>query len=308
MTSSQDFGSPYPGPDVTGAAGYPPGAYQPAAAVPEYESTPYQPSSSAPGYAPTTLPDYSQQGTQQPSTTDVAKDQAASVAGGASEAASHVAGVAKEQVGQVTQEAGRQVKQLVGQAQSELSNQASTQQQRAATGLHSVADQLRAMASGKVEQPGMATDLAHQAADKVQDFAGWLENREPADVLNEVRAFARRRPGAFIAIALGAGMLAGRLARGLTADTGSSQGTSSSGSRNNGGQQAVGYGQTGYGQVGYDQTGYGQTGYGYGQPAALAGGTTGAADLPQSLDRDLYGTGQVPDWTGKPAEQWSDGR
>jgi hypothetical protein len=37
-------------------------------------------------------------------------------------------------------------------------------------------------------------------------------------VLDEVRSFARQRPGAFLAIALGAGILAGRLARGLAAD------------------------------------------------------------------------------------------
>jgi hypothetical protein len=36
-------------------------------------------------------------------------------------------------------------------------------------------------------------------------------------VLDEVRAFARRRPGAYLAIAAGAGLLTGRLARGLAA-------------------------------------------------------------------------------------------
>ncbi len=205
---------------------------------------------------------------------DVAKDQAASVAGGASDAAQHVAGVAKEQAGQVTAEAGRQVKQLVGQAQSELSSQAQTQQQRAASGLRSVGEQLSSMAQGS-EQSGVATDLAAQAADRVHQIAGWLENRDPASVLEEVRVFARRRPGAFLAIALGAGVLAGRVARGLAAPD----------------KAAPAAGQPVRPAVGTTPG------------AALPSTTTPAPDLPPTLDGDLYGTGLVPDWTGKTADE-----
>ncbi len=147
----------------------------------------------------------------------MAKDQASSVAGSASDAAKHVAGVAKDQAHQVTAEAGQQLKQLVGQAQSELSDQAQAQQEKLAGGLHSVGDQLKAMAQNS-DQPGVATDLAHQAADKAHEFAGWLDQRDPGSVVNEVRAFARQRPGMFLAVAVGAGLVAGRLARGLAAD------------------------------------------------------------------------------------------
>src|SRR4029077_10670527 len=47
--------------------------------------------------------------------------------------------------------------------------------------------------------------------------AGWLADRDPGALLDEVRSFARRKPGTYLAIALGAGVLAGRLTRGLTA-------------------------------------------------------------------------------------------
>ena len=153
----------------------------------------------------------------EPSTTDVAKDQASQVAGGAADAAQHVAGVAKEQVGQVAAAAGQQVKQLAGQAQSELSDQAAAQQTKLAGGLQSVGDQLKSMAE-KSDQPGVATDLAHQAAEKLYQVAGWLEERTPADLLAELRSFARGRPGSFLAAALAAGAVAGRMARGMTAD------------------------------------------------------------------------------------------
>ena len=158
------------------------------------------------------------------STTEVAKDQASQVAGGAADAAQHVAGVAKEQAGQVAAATGQQVKQLAGQAQSELSEQAKAQQTRLAGGLHSVGDQLKSMAKGS-DQQGMAADLAHQVAEKAHEFAGWLEDHEPADVLTELRSFARRRPGSFLAAALAAGAVAGRLARGLSADPGTAGGT-----------------------------------------------------------------------------------
>lgn len=198
MTSSNDFGS-FGSTSTTGdhpvSGGYPAGGYVPPA------DDIYR--------APTAQ--------DEPSTADVAKGQASAVAGGAADAASHVAGVAKEQAGQVATEATRQVKHLVGQATTELSRQAQTQQGRAATGLRSVGDQLKAMASGE-GQPGVAADLAQQAADKVHDVAGWLENKEPAELLEDVRSYARRRPGAFLAIALGAGLVAGRLVRGATTD------------------------------------------------------------------------------------------
>ena len=69
------------------------------------------------------------------------------------------------------------------------------------------------------EQDGVATDLARQAADRARTAAGWLADRDPGSLLDEVRTFARRKPGTYLALALGAGVLAGRLTRGLTAPT-----------------------------------------------------------------------------------------
>ncbi|MCW2620467.1 MAG: hypothetical protein JWL64_69 [Frankiales bacterium] len=171
-----------------------------------------------------------------PSTTDVAKDKAGQVAGGAADAAKDVAGTAKEQVGQVAGEAKKQAKDLVGQARTELTDQAQTQQQRVAGGLHSVSDQLRKLANGEAQQ-GPANDLAHQAADKVSEVARFFENRDPGQLLDEVRRYAQRRPGMFLALSLGAGVLAGRLTKGLTSDSDSSSAPQSSG----GGTASLGY-------------------------------------------------------------------
>ena len=153
------------------------------------------------------------------SVTDAAKEQAAEVADTAKQAGARVADTVKEQAGQVTAEAKTQAKQLLSQAQSELSEQAAGTQQRVSEGLHALADELAGMARNS-EQEGVATDLARQAADKARQAAGWLGDRDPGSLLDEVRTFARRKPGTYLALALGAGVLAGRLTRGLTAPSG----------------------------------------------------------------------------------------
>ena len=149
-----------------------------------------------------------------PSNTDVAKHQAGEVAKTASDAGKHLAGVAGEQAGQVASEATHQVKQLVQQTRGELTEQAATQQKRVASGLRSLSTELSTMAQGS-EQPGMATDLAQQAGERANAVASWLEEREPGHVVEEITRFARQRPGAFLALAAGAGFLVGRLGRGL---------------------------------------------------------------------------------------------
>ena len=157
-------------------------------------------------------------GSDDTSTTDVAKEQAGQVADTAKQAGTQVAGTVKEQASEVTAKAGQQAKQLLSQAQSELSEQAGVTQQRVSEGLHALADELHGMAKNS-DQDGPATDLARQAADKAHQAAGWLADRDPGALLDEVRSFARRKPGTYLAIALGAGVLAGRLTRGLTAPT-----------------------------------------------------------------------------------------
>ncbi|WP_207890905.1 hypothetical protein [Rhodococcus sp. Eu-32] len=151
------------------------------------------------------------------STAGVAAHQAGEVAGGAADAGKHVAGVAQEQAQQVAGEAKNQAKELLHQSKGELTEQASAQQKRLASGLRALGDELGTIAQSS-DNPGVASDLVHQVADRAGSVASWLDDREPGHVLDEVTRFARRRPGAFLAIAAGAGLLAGRLGRGLLAD------------------------------------------------------------------------------------------
>lgn len=150
---------------------------------------------------------------------------------------------AKEQAAEVAQEAKSQARALVDQARQQLTEQTGAQQEKAATGLHSIADELTGMLEGQGANDGLAAELAQQASTRVRDAASWLESRQPSDLLDEVRSFARRRPGTFLLGAAALGVVGGRLTRGLAADA--SDGSGATGST--GGSLEGSYGGTGTG-------------------------------------------------------------
>jgi uncharacterized protein YjbJ (UPF0337 family) len=150
------------------------------------------------------------------SRSEAVKSEASDVKDTALTAGAEVAGTAKEEAGNVAQEVGAQARGLLDQLRSDAREQGRDQKDRIASTLHSLSKELGSMAS-KSEENGPVTDLAHQASRKGGEIAHWLENHEPADVLDEVKRYARRRPFAFLAICAAAGILAGRLTRGAVA-------------------------------------------------------------------------------------------
>jgi len=159
---------------------------------------------------------YSTGGTGTSSKTDAAKDEAAEVKDQAVDSAQNVADTAKTEAANVASEVKSNARDLLDQARTDLTEQAGNQQQKAAQGLHSISSELHTMARAS-DQPGVATDLVRQAAERSASVATWLENRDPGSLLTEVKSFARQRPGAFLLAAAGAGILAGRLSRSLSA-------------------------------------------------------------------------------------------
>ncbi|WP_413249713.1 hypothetical protein [Sinomonas flava] len=259
-----------------------------------------------------------------------AKQEAEGVAAEAASSAGAVKDVAKQEATTVAKEAKYQAKDLIHQSRQELMDQAAQQQTRAAEGLRSIHRELSSMASNS-EHEGVGTDLVRQAAEKSASFADWLDQRDPGSLLQEVKSYARRRPGAFLAIAAGAGLLAGRLSRSLAA--GATDESSGAGQRQYpaGGQYPTGTqypagteypsgteygagteyaGGTQYGDGQYAAGQYGEGQYGDGQYAAgqygggqYAGGTAGmgtpAADLGQGAaypapETGAYGQGAAP--------------
>lgn len=148
---------------------------------------------------------------------DTAKGEAKQVAGTALDSGKDVAQTAKSEAANVAAEAKQQAVSLFDTVRTEAGEQASTQQQRIAEALHGLSKELGGMASGS-EESGPLTDLAHQASAKGGEIAHWLQDREPADVLEAVRSFGRRRPVAFLALCGLAGVLAGRVTRSTVAN------------------------------------------------------------------------------------------
>jgi hypothetical protein len=214
------------------------------------------------------------------------KDRASESAQAGKQAASDVAQTATDQVKNVATEAQSQARNLVGEARDQLRSHAGDQHRNAVTNLRSLGDELHSMAMSS-EQNGVATELVSKAADRTHGVADWLDGRQPEELLQELRRFARRRPGAFLLGALAAGVVAGRLTRGAVAahgdDTDTGGGTvgrrplpgagdsSTTGTYGNCGVPVGGYGT---------DPAYGSAGSGYGtDPTARVGGVPGAGGV-----------------------------
>lgn len=143
-------------------------------------------------------------------------ERASDAAQAAKDAGADLAQTAGEKAKDVGNEAGKQARDLLGEAREQVSQQASSQHRSLVDSMRSLGDELGAM-TARTERPGIATELASQARDRVQDVADWLDKREPGELLDEVRSFAQRRPGAFLIGAALAGVVAGRLTRGAIA-------------------------------------------------------------------------------------------
>jgi hypothetical protein len=220
-------------------------------------------------------------------TREVARHEAGEVAHTAKDAGGQVAGTAADQARQVAGEVRDQARDLMHEGRQQVREQAVAGQQKAAGGLSSVADELRRMADGS---DGVVGDLARQGADRAQEFATWLRDREPGDLVEEVRGWARQRPGTFLVGAALAGVLAGRLTRGTMAARGTgTTGTSGTGTSRTG-MGGAGSAATGMGAAGTGATGASQ-GPGVPQPVTPATTTVPAG---QPVTRGSYGAAGDP--------------
>jgi hypothetical protein len=67
----------------------------------------------------------------------------------------------------------------------------------------------------KSDQSGLGAEMVRQVAERGHSLADYLELREPGDLIDDLRNWARRRPGGFLAGSALAGVVAGRLTRGV---------------------------------------------------------------------------------------------
>jgi hypothetical protein len=165
-----------------------------------------------------------QTGARDPDPPSGAQQAAGRSAEAASRAAGNVAGTAADQARQVTGEVSAQARNVASDVRQKVSDQARTQNDRLVDGIRRMADELDQMRAERRDSP--AASVVSRIADGGRQVADYLADRGPDGVVNEVQDFARRRPGAFLATALVAGFVVGRLGKGVIGAASSDTGTS----------------------------------------------------------------------------------
>jgi hypothetical protein len=255
--------------------------------------------------SPSTLPGSagSSSRTDQPSAAQVAREQVSEVGQSAQHAGQQVGQTAMDQAKEVASEAGRQARDLMAEARAQARTQAESQRQRAVDSLHTLADELRGMVD-KGGQSGVGTELVQNAYERVHGMANWLDRRSAGGLVDEVRAFARRRPGTFLLGAAVAGVVAGRLTRNVAAQQSGGSARYAPGT-----EYPARHGVTGeYGTTGYRSGEYGGTGYRSGEDRGTSsyqaghyGATTGTG--PQGYeDSGTYRETELPGDRGLPGD------
>jgi gas vesicle protein len=152
--------------------------------------------------------------------TSTAQEKGQEVVGVAARQAREVRATAKEQADRVRGEVVDQGRTLVEDARSQLENQANAQSRRLADSLSRLGDEVRALAEGRPQDADTvrpyvsnAADAVYDAADRLYGLAQDVEEQGLTAVLDDVQAFARRRPGAFLLGAALAGFGLGRAVR-----------------------------------------------------------------------------------------------
>src|SRR5215203_1920084 len=122
-----------------------------------------------------------------------AKDQAKQAAGTAADQGKHVAGVARDEAKNVVSEAQNQLRGLLDEATTQVDEQSKAQKSRLADTVRTFGDDLESM-RGDGQNDGVAAQVVQQVAGQARSLAAHLDDREPSELLDDVRRFASRRP------------------------------------------------------------------------------------------------------------------
>jgi hypothetical protein len=144
--------------------------------------------------------------------------QAGNVKHSTTSAASEVASTSKEQVSNVVGETVQQAKDVTGQLKEQARQQLDTQSSRAVQQVRSVSEQLT-----NGDTSGWVGELLSEAGQRLQQLSGYVEQAGPQGVVDDLRRYARRSPGTFVLGAALAGLVGGRVLKGVQASQSSTQ-------------------------------------------------------------------------------------
>lgn len=118
---------------------------------------------------------------------------------------------AKDKAGQLADQAQQKTGQVVDQARNVVTTRLSSQKDRTAEGLGSVAQALRQTSQQLREQDQAGvTDYVDSAANQIERFSGYLQGKDVGEVVDDVEQFARRQPALFLGGAFVLGLLGAR--------------------------------------------------------------------------------------------------
>lgn len=127
------------------------------------------------------------------------------------EQAKQAAAVAQDEAKQVASDVREQARGLLTETRTQVEDQSRTQRDRLVETIRTFSDDLDGMAA---QRGGLASDAAREVANRVRTFGQQLDGREPSELLDDLRSFARRRPGVFLTGSIIAGVVVGRFLRG----------------------------------------------------------------------------------------------
>lgn len=143
----------------------------------------------------------------------IAKDRAAEVKETTKSSATDVVSTAKQQVGTTVGTAKSQAQQVISETRTQVSQQLTQQQQKAASTLSTFAQGFLDLADGK-DTSGPAQDLVREVGTRLQGIASFVENKEPTELVTDLRSFAQQRPEIFLLGAAGIGFVIARFVKG----------------------------------------------------------------------------------------------
>jgi hypothetical protein len=111
----------------------------------------------------------------------------------------------------LVQQAQQQAGQMMDKARTQVMDQLAGQKERAAGSVKSVAQALRQTGQQLRDQDqGAVAPVAESAAEYVERFSRYLQERDIRQMIDEVEGFARREPAMFLGGAFALGFLAAR--------------------------------------------------------------------------------------------------
>lgn len=120
---------------------------------------------------------------------------------------------AADEARHLAHEAKEQASTVLDRARDDVGAQLRDKGKEASEAMRRLADEFGCLASGRPDEAPRAREYVEMAEQRLNQMANRLDYGGPESAIDDIRGFARRHPGSFLAIAAGVGFGIARLAR-----------------------------------------------------------------------------------------------